>query len=91
MTTRKFYSYKLKAMIRQLRKSAAKKMWEDGQTIYLLPSSVYFDSEWITPMPTSKGTSHHDTFESLIDEFAYYNCNNQFGRRIHYFAIDEKL
>ena len=57
---------------RRIRKDEARRLHDDGATIYLLPCKVYPDDNhpWITPYKMDDRP-----FEKVVNEFEYYNCN----------------
>ncbi len=61
---------------KRIRKDEARRLYDDGVTVYLLPCKVYPDDNhpWIKPYRMD-GRS----FNQLVNEFEYYNCNNETG------------
>ena len=45
-----FYSSDLKCMVRRISKAKARKLWEEGFTLYFLSSNMRFDNMWQSPM-----------------------------------------
>ena len=83
-----FYSETLKASVLQVTKTQAKKFFEQGKTIYLLPSKMEFDNIWQSPLPFSishlKGEPNWD-FSKYIGFYEIYNCDRERGRWVHFF------
>lgn len=57
---------------KRIRKDEARRLYNEGTTIYLLPWKVYPDDNhpWIKPYKMEGGP-----FEKVVNEFEYYNCN----------------
>ena len=49
-----FYSSDLKCMVRRISKAKARKLWEEGFTLYFLSSNMRFDNMWQSPMEAQK-------------------------------------
>ena len=64
-------------------KRTASKEYNKGNTIHLLPSKAVPGSIWITP--TSVNNQCGKSFEALINEYSYYNCNKETGLRVTYY------
>lgn len=76
------YSNFLKKKIKQINKTSAKKLYEAGETIYLLPCLCNVDGVWVTPYPISKENAvwWGQTFEDDVLSFTNYNCCSELGR-----------
>ena len=81
-----FYSHNLKCEVKQINVRTAKKLFENGKELYLIPSNMVFDSLWYHPMSVKKETAHTENFDHIINEFSYYNCDNERGKYIQYFV-----
>lgn len=67
----------------QINKRKAEKMFNQGYTIYLHPYKLNPVSRWQTPMPCNKMGGE---FETILNEFIYYNCNAESGRYPNYYV-----
>lgn len=80
---------------KRVNKPTARKMYNLGEEIYLLPCKVpmrtYPDSSFIQPVKISKATSttNANHFDRTVNEFEYYNCNAELGYYAHYY-VEEK-
>lgn len=74
-------------MITKVDKAKARKTYDKGETVWLLPSNVRFDfnSTWVRPYKISVKTCYGNEFDNIINEFAYYNCNSELGKSVHYY------
>lgn len=82
----KFYSNVLKKNIMQVSKTRAKKMYENGERIYLHPCRMTFDNVWQPPLPYKKGElTEERNFDQIFNAYVYYNCDAVRGRYPHYF------
>ena len=69
-------------MIRVNRKQA-RDYYEMGHSIRMLPSKINPDSMYgkvFGPIPAD------EDFECYENAFMYYNCNEECGRRVHYYV-----
>jgi len=84
----KFYSHDLKCEVKQVQKRTARKLFDDGRTIYLHASNMMFDNMWQHPMPCEKnGYSFVGyTFDQICDSYATYNCDSERGRYIKFYV-----
>lgn len=83
----KFYSSRLGKNVQQVNKIKARKLYGQNVEIFVLPSNMSFDNMWMGPMPLQKCRKlERDTFDDIIGEFEYYNCNNETGRYARYFV-----
>lgn len=64
-------------------KRTAKKEYDKGNIIHLLPSKAVPGSIWITPTSVNKQCGK--SFDALINEYSYYNCSKETGLRINYY------
>lgn len=73
-------------------KRIAKKMYNNGKSVYIVPCKVYpsDDNYWIKPFDIRypieqyyKDINNHDLsankFDNRITSFEYYNCNHALG------------
>ncbi|MGE6227610.1 hypothetical protein [Paenibacillus chitinolyticus] len=66
----------------------------------LCPSNFYPDSPWgiaaektftredLKPINEGRENMPQTEFESYCNSFSYYNCNNEMGKRIHFYRTD---
>lgn len=56
----------------RIRKDEARRLYSDGETVYILPCKVYPDDNhpWIKPFKMD-----FRTFDEFVNEYEYYNCN----------------
>ena len=81
-----FYSTHLKAMVKQVNITTARKLWEEGATIFFQAPNLSFDNFWQSPMPTSKDKSFTDDFDYMVHDYKYYNCNCGRGSYIKFYV-----
>lgn len=76
-------------MLRRIDKKEARRRFTNKGAIYLLPSKVGLGSAWVKPVEVS-GFKENDfsveAFDKQLNAFAYYNCNDELGKAIHYYA-----
>lgn len=83
-----FYSSTLKKEVKQINIIKAKKLFEQGKTIYLKCSNMMFDSFWQGPCPIVKNGNpwFKDNFDTIVNDFKYYNCSYETGRYPNFFV-----
>ena len=81
---------------RRIAKPTARKMYNQGYVIELLPcfvsDSVMTKKLWISPVAISIKDSNYteNSFNREVRDFEYYNCNSELGYYAHYFvSIDD--
>lgn len=88
----RFFSHDLKCNVQQIQKRTARKLYNDGVTIYLHPSKMRFDNAWQSPMPANKNQNTSNwTFDLLCADYKYYNCDNERGKTVHFFVDVNEL
>jgi len=75
----------------RVRKDVARRLYKEGKTIYLTPSNIAArDSNfWVKPYPVSNRSEK--TFDHIVNEFEYYNCNYELGYYANFWIIEEEL
>lgn len=63
--------------------TSARKSFENGQTVYLLPNKVRLDNAWIKPFAIDD--SQGRTFDKVVNDYKYYNCNSETGNNVAYY------
>lgn len=73
--------------IRQVNKTIAKKIYESGGTVYLLPSNLTFANRTVRPQETSKDGQQFAgyDFEAIVNNYISFNCDTIRGRYVNYF------
>lgn len=73
-------------------KKEARDLYRAGG-VYVLPSKVRpsFDNFWIQPMLLSvrkpNGSISLRTFDKVLNEYKYYNCNDELGNCTRYYKL----
>lgn len=67
-------------------KSVARKLYNKGVSVYILPCKMRVDNKWNKPLCLPK----YLDFDKIIDEYEYYNCNNEVGTYCKYFKESEE-
>ena len=65
----------------RVNKPTARKMYNYGLTVNLLPCKVSTNSVWIRPFAINKFESEYseNKFDRTVNAFQYYNCNTETG------------
>ena len=70
----------------RINKREARKLYNLGRTITILPCKANPNSPWFSNSMISKESGRD--FDALVNEFTYYNCNtSELGRRPAFYAI----
>lgn len=75
-------------MIR-VNKATARKLYRNGCEIHLLPCKVRLKNEWVSPIAISLET-HNETFDRVVNQYEYYNCNAELGYYAHYYVTEDE-
>lgn len=72
----------------QINKTAARKRFENGETIYFTPSKMLFDNPWQYPVNVQKNDKWFKdySFDKICNQYEYYNCDAERGKYIHFFV-----
>ena len=83
----RFYSRDLQCEVQQIQVRTARNLFNDGCTIYLQSSNMAFDNFWQKPIDINRSQlGYKETFETICNNFRYYNCSNEQGNYIHYYV-----
>lgn len=70
----------------RISKRTAKKMYNSGKSVYIVPCKVYpsDNGHWIKPWEINKNFKNYSelmyiSFDSRILNYEYYNCNCELG------------
>ena len=81
---------------KRVNKPTARKMYNQGCSILLLPckvndSAVNGSSAWVKPVTINLSTCTHDAnkFDRSVNDYEYYNCNAELGYYSHYFVSED--
>ena len=71
----------------RINKSEARKLYNLGRTITVLPCKANPNSPWFSNSAVSKESADKN-FDALVNEFTFYNCNtSELGHRPAFYAI----
>lgn len=63
----------------KINKIQAEKLYILGKTIYVLPCRVTLDNPWIKPYEIHQDHVGDNSFDKVINNYMYYNCNSELG------------
>lgn len=87
-----FYCHTLKATIVQIAKQRARRLYEQGKTIYMQSCNMMFNTMWQSACPINKERAAWcETFDSVVNAFKHYNCDHERGKYPNYFVKKEDL
>lgn len=69
--------------------ATARKLFDAGKTVYLLPNKVRLGNPWILPFAVSKESAQGHSLENILDSYSYYNCNKETGNGIAFYKEAE--
>ena len=64
----------------KIRKNTARKLFNDGQELIIIPCKCAPGGAWLTGFRICKNDLENADFDRLINEFEYYNCNAEMGK-----------
>ena len=83
---------------KKINKPTARKLYNNGITIYLLPCKVSetaltSKNSWVSPVEISLFTCTHSAnkFDRTVNDYEYYNCNAELGYYASYYVTEEDL
>jgi hypothetical protein len=76
--------------VKQVNKTTAKNIYDKGGRIYLNACNMMLNNPWTTPMLLDKEFA--GKFETMVNEYEYYNCCSERGNYANYFVnINSKI
>ena len=71
--------------MKKVTKTTVKKLIKDNGSIEisLIPCKANLNSIWISPIKVT--ISSLEELERTVNEYSYYNCNNEVGNYPHYY------
>ena len=77
----------------RVRKDVARRLFNEGRTVYLTPSNVVASDTnmWIKPLAIEQreGKSKGE-FDKQVNAFEYYNCNYELGYYTNFWINEER-
>lgn len=70
-------------MLKQVRKDVAKKAFLAGKTVWVFACNMMPYNLWTSPCPIERDIDREKygyTFDVLVNDFTYYNCDNERGK-----------
>jgi len=77
----------------RIRKDVARRLFNEGKTIYLTPSNIAASDSnlWIKPYPIQRISGIPGVpFDTKVNEFEYYNCNHELGYYTNFWINEEE-
>lgn len=68
---------------RQVQRRTAKKLYNEGKTIYLLPCKCNIGNMWVQLYELSNNDD--ESWDIVLNYYTYYNCNCELGRYAHFY------
>ena len=86
-----FYCHNLKATIVQITITKARRLYNEGKAIYLQSCNMRFNNMWQSACPISKSAEQwaEQDFDRTVNEYTYYNCDNERGKYPNFFIKKE--
>lgn len=72
--------------LKQVNKTVARKLFDNGTTVYLLASNMRLNNAWTKPHDINKSMydTEYENFDKIVNAFEYYNCCNERGLYSHF-------
>lgn len=75
---------------KRINKAMARKEYNNGNSVYILPCKVRLDNAWFKPAMINRNNLDNESFEKIINAFEYYNCSyNELGKYASYYLKEE--
>ena len=74
--------------IERVSKRTARRYYNNGESIILLPVKCY--SEMFS-FETGENRNKVEDFDQMVNEFEYYNCNNECGYYAAFYIVTGKM
>lgn len=73
--------------LQQVSRRTAKKAYDEGNMVFLQSCNMRWGNMWQHPCPISRDTSYNigNSFESVVADYIYYNCDSERGLYPQYF------
>ena len=68
---------------KRVNKRVARKLFDAGGVVYLAPCKANPCSDWVGLIDIRKESA---AFDTVINEFEYYKCNFEMGKRAAYYV-----
>ena len=75
--------HSLSINLKQVNKTTARKLFNEGGTIYLHPCNMTLNNPWMSPAKYENNDNY--TFEELLNTWSYYNSSSELGKYANYF------
>lgn len=77
----------MKKTFKKISQATAKKLYESGHDVVIIPCLCNPASAWMCGMSFNKNDIHgiDDTFNYLITSMKYYNCNKENGMHLAFY------
>lgn len=82
---KEYYIYKGEHFIR-VNKVIAQRVYNSGNIVYLIQNMMRLGNPWQGPCPLYKKDNDDRNFDTKVNEFIYYNCNKECGKKVKYFV-----
>lgn len=72
--------------MKRISKAAARKIWNNGENFIMVPCKL--SPKGLGACFTRCDLSNdwqHDSFDALINEFSFYNCNRETGQHVAFY------
>ena len=71
--------------VKQINKTLARKIFNSGMAVYFHPSNLNLNNAWQNPILLGLGKHRPVDFDTILNEFEYYNCDGQRGHYTNFF------
>lgn len=71
----------------KVNKPQAEELYDNGYTVFFHPCRMRLNNMWQSPYEAQRNKQRPEEFQTVNNEFIYYNCDNERGVYPSYFAI----
>ena len=76
---------------RRVERRKAKKFYDEGKRIWILPEKANPGSLMFEGSSPFVKTEDKRSFEKLVNEYSFYNCNKELGTYVKYFVAENDI
>lgn len=78
----------VRVRVKQVNKTTARKLYNEGKTVYLQSCNMSLNNPWQSPYPISKEDERWNgsSFDGMVNGFQWWNCDAKRGRYANFFV-----
>ena len=77
--------------VKQVNKTVARRLYNAGHNIHVVACNLRLNNPCYAPYTTTGGHAYSVLFDTMLNEFTYYNCDAERGYYPHFYAATHLL